>query len=79
MTVQYGNFGRIFLLRPSIICGRFVISRARNELGFPPQVNLAEGVREGIAWYKGACSALSRSLNLCQEYGDPGYFLQRIC
>ena len=30
----------------------FVISRARNELGFSPQVNLAEGVREGIAWYR---------------------------
>lgn len=31
---------------------RFVISRARRELGFSPQVNLAEGVREGIAWYR---------------------------
>lgn len=31
---------------------RFVISRARCELGFVPQVGLAEGVREGIAWYR---------------------------
>jgi len=31
---------------------RFVISRARKELGFSPQVNLAEGVRQGIAWYR---------------------------
>ncbi len=31
---------------------RFVISRARNELGFSPQVNLADGVRQGIAWYR---------------------------
>ena len=31
---------------------RFVISRARSELGFSPQVNLAEGVCRGIAWYR---------------------------
>ena len=31
---------------------RFVITRARQELGFSPQVNLAEGIREGIAWYR---------------------------
>lgn len=31
---------------------RFVISRARRELGFSPQVNLADGVRQGIAWYR---------------------------
>jgi nucleoside-diphosphate-sugar epimerase len=30
---------------------RFDISRARHELGFVPQVNLAEGVRQSIAWY----------------------------
>lgn len=30
----------------------FVISRARNELGFCPQITLAEGVRQGIAWYR---------------------------
>lgn len=29
---------------------RFLISRARRELGFSPQVNLAEGVRKSIAW-----------------------------
>jgi nucleoside-diphosphate-sugar epimerase len=31
---------------------RFVISRARAELGFWPEVNLADGVRNGIAWYR---------------------------
>jgi nucleoside-diphosphate-sugar epimerase len=31
---------------------RFVTARARQELGFSPQVNLAQGVREGIAWYR---------------------------
>ncbi len=31
---------------------RFLINRARSELGFVPQVNLAEGVREGIVWYR---------------------------
>jgi len=31
---------------------RFVIARARQELGFSPQVNLAEGVRQGVAWYR---------------------------
>jgi nucleoside-diphosphate-sugar epimerase len=36
---------------------RFVISRARCELGFSPQVNLAEGVRQGIAWYRATCRA----------------------
>jgi nucleoside-diphosphate-sugar epimerase len=30
----------------------FTITRARCELGFSPQVNLAEGVRRGIAWYR---------------------------
>jgi nucleoside-diphosphate-sugar epimerase len=30
---------------------RFVISRARTELGFSPQVDLAEGVRESVAWH----------------------------
>jgi len=31
---------------------RIVINRARSELGFVPQISLAEGVREGIAWYR---------------------------
>jgi 2-alkyl-3-oxoalkanoate reductase len=31
---------------------RFTITRARGELGFSPQVNLAEGVRRGIRWYR---------------------------
>jgi nucleoside-diphosphate-sugar epimerase len=31
---------------------RFVISRARSELGFSPQVDLADGVRQSIAWYR---------------------------
>jgi nucleoside-diphosphate-sugar epimerase len=31
---------------------RFDVSRARRELGFAPQVDLAEGVRQGVAWYR---------------------------
>ena len=31
---------------------RFVITRARQELGFSPQVNLTEGIRAGISWYR---------------------------
>jgi nucleoside-diphosphate-sugar epimerase len=31
---------------------RFDISRARHELGFSPQINLAEGVRRSVAWYR---------------------------
>lgn len=34
---------------------RFMINRAREELGFSPQVNLTEGVRQGIAWYRSNC------------------------
>ncbi len=30
----------------------FKINRARNELGFSPQINLEDGVRQGIAWYR---------------------------
>jgi 2-alkyl-3-oxoalkanoate reductase len=30
----------------------FVISRARSELGFSPKVNLVDGVRQSIAWYR---------------------------
>jgi 2-alkyl-3-oxoalkanoate reductase len=31
---------------------RFVITRARRELGFSPQVSLRDGVRESIRWYR---------------------------
>ena len=31
---------------------RFVITRARQELGFTPHVTLNEGVRESVAWYR---------------------------
>jgi 2-alkyl-3-oxoalkanoate reductase len=38
---------------------RFVITRAREELGFDPQVGLTEGVTHTVAWYRGA-DALSQ-------------------
>jgi nucleoside-diphosphate-sugar epimerase len=31
---------------------RFVIARARHELGFSPDINVAEGVRRSVAWYR---------------------------
>lgn len=31
---------------------QFNISRARRELGFSPQINLAAGVRDSVAWYR---------------------------
>ena len=31
---------------------RFLIDRARHDLGFSPQVNLSEGVRLSVAWYR---------------------------
>jgi nucleoside-diphosphate-sugar epimerase len=31
---------------------RFIISRARRDLGFSPAVGLAEGVRDAVAWYR---------------------------
>jgi 2-alkyl-3-oxoalkanoate reductase len=34
---------------------RFVIARAREELGFAPLVDLAEGVRRSVAWYRATC------------------------
>ena len=33
---------------------RFSITRAREELGFHPLVDLAEGVRRTVAWYRSA-------------------------
>jgi nucleoside-diphosphate-sugar epimerase len=33
---------------------RFAITRARQELGFEPEVNVAEGVRRAVAWYRSA-------------------------
>ncbi|MCW3049277.1 MAG: hypothetical protein JWO74_3561 [Solirubrobacterales bacterium] len=36
---------------------RFDISRARRELGFSPEVGLAEGVRRSVEWYRGAYGA----------------------
>ena len=33
---------------------QFTISRARGELGFSPQVGLAEGVRRSVEWYRAA-------------------------
>jgi nucleoside-diphosphate-sugar epimerase len=32
---------------------RFVIARARDELGFEPRIGMAEGVRESVAWFRG--------------------------
>jgi nucleoside-diphosphate-sugar epimerase len=42
---------------------RFVIERARRELGFSPQVRLAEGVRRTVEWYRTAdtCSTPVRN------------------
>jgi len=36
---------------------RFVITRARRELGFSPRIGLTEGVRDGIGWYRDAYRA----------------------
>jgi nucleoside-diphosphate-sugar epimerase len=36
---------------------RFVISRARQELGFSPQTGVTEGVRNGVGWYRDAYRA----------------------
>jgi nucleoside-diphosphate-sugar epimerase len=36
---------------------RFVIERARDELGFEPLVDLTEGVRRSVAWCRGAAEA----------------------
>jgi nucleoside-diphosphate-sugar epimerase len=39
---------------------RFVISRARRELGFSPQTGLAEGVRSSVGWYREAYRPAAR-------------------
>lgn len=39
---------------------RFSITRARRELGFAPRIGLAEGTRDSIEWYRGACRASGR-------------------
>jgi nucleoside-diphosphate-sugar epimerase len=39
---------------------RFSIARARQELGFSPQVGLAEGVRRSVDWYL-SCDPLTRA------------------
>jgi nucleoside-diphosphate-sugar epimerase len=39
---------------------RFSITRARRELGFSPQIGLAEGVRDSVAWYRDAYRASGR-------------------
>jgi 2-alkyl-3-oxoalkanoate reductase len=36
---------------------RFTITRARRELGFAPQVDLAEGVRRSVEWYRATTGA----------------------
>jgi nucleoside-diphosphate-sugar epimerase len=45
---------------------RFMIGRARSELGFVPQVSLAEGVCEGIVWYRATHSS---AISLISESG----------
>ncbi len=42
---------------------RFTIERARRELGFSPQVRLAEGVRRSIEWYRTAYGHAARTRN----------------
>jgi 2-alkyl-3-oxoalkanoate reductase len=39
---------------------RFVITRARQELGFTPAVSLQEGVRRSVRWYRDALKSCSR-------------------
>jgi nucleoside-diphosphate-sugar epimerase len=47
---------------------RFDISRARHELGFSPQVTLADGVRRSIAWYRTTYCAPSTQEHYAQEH-----------
>jgi nucleoside-diphosphate-sugar epimerase len=41
---------------------RFIITKARQELGFAPRVMLADGVRQSVAWYRTtACASGARA------------------
>ena len=55
--------GRLARMRPPVMRygmqllggeNRFVITRARDELGFAPEVDVAEGVRLSVEWYRAA-------------------------
>ena len=55
--------GRLARMRPPVMRygmqllggeNRFVIARARDELGFAPEVDVAEGVRLSVEWYRAA-------------------------
>jgi nucleoside-diphosphate-sugar epimerase len=39
---------------------RFVISRARHDLGFAPQTGMTEGIRNSVRWYRDAYRAADR-------------------
>jgi len=41
---------------------RFLIDRARRELGFTPEVDMAEGVKRSVEWYRATVSPLTRSM-----------------
>jgi nucleoside-diphosphate-sugar epimerase len=41
---------------------RFDISRARRELGFSPQVDIAQGVMQSVAWYREAHAPLGTAI-----------------
>ena len=56
---------------------RFSIRRAREELGFSPAVNLAEGVRRGIAWYRAAQQVGSAQADRQVPAGAHGYVAMR--
>lgn len=43
---------------------RFLIDRARRELGFSPQVSLAEGVHQSVAWFRTSYPAHQRDSRL---------------
>jgi nucleoside-diphosphate-sugar epimerase len=36
---------------------RFDIARAREELGFEPRIEMADGVRQTVAWYRDTAEA----------------------